>query len=37
VGTFKFSALGPRPDDREISRTIKKTMKDYRRTMKKLA
>ena len=36
-GTITLTPLRPRPSATEISRTIKATMKDYARTMKKLA
>ena len=36
-GTITLTPLRPRPSREEISRTIKSTMKDYARTMKKLA
>ena len=36
-GTITLTPLRPRPSQNEISRTIKSTMKDYARTMKKLA
>jgi antitoxin component of MazEF toxin-antitoxin module len=36
-GTITFTPLRPRPSEGEVSRVIKKTMKDYARTMKKLA
>jgi antitoxin component of MazEF toxin-antitoxin module len=36
-GTITLTPLRPRPSREEISRTIKATMKDYARTMKKLA
>jgi antitoxin component of MazEF toxin-antitoxin module len=36
-GTITLTPLHPRPTQQEISRTIKSTMKDYARTMKKLA
>jgi antitoxin component of MazEF toxin-antitoxin module len=36
-GTITLTPLQPRPTPAEISRTIKATMKDYARTMKKLA
>ena len=36
-GTITLTPLRPRPSAAEISRTIKATMKDYARTMKKLA
>jgi antitoxin component of MazEF toxin-antitoxin module len=36
-GTITLTPLRPRPSPEEISKTIKSTMKDYARTMKKLA
>jgi antitoxin component of MazEF toxin-antitoxin module len=36
-GTITLTPIRPRPSAREISKTIKATMKDYARTMKKLA
>ena len=36
-GTITLTPLRPKPSEAEISRTIKATMKDYSRTMKKLA
>lgn len=36
-GTITLTPLRPRPSRDEISRTIKSTMRDYARTMKKLA
>jgi len=36
-GTITLTPLRPRPSREEISKVIKKTMKDYGRTMKKLA
>ena len=36
-GTITLTPLHPRPSRAEISRIVKSTMKDYRRTMKKLA
>jgi antitoxin component of MazEF toxin-antitoxin module len=36
-GTITITPLRPRPSPEEISRTIKSTMKDYARTMKKLS
>jgi antitoxin component of MazEF toxin-antitoxin module len=36
-GTITLTPLRPRPEQSEISRVIKSTMKDYARTMKKLA
>ncbi len=36
-GTITLTPLHPRPTRDEVSRTIKATMKDYARTMKKLA
>jgi antitoxin component of MazEF toxin-antitoxin module len=36
-GTITITPVRPRPSGRDVSRTIKKTMKDYARTMKKLA
>jgi antitoxin component of MazEF toxin-antitoxin module len=36
-GTITLTPLRARPSREEVSRTIKKTMKDYARTMKKLA
>jgi antitoxin component of MazEF toxin-antitoxin module len=36
-GTITLTPLRPRPSRAEVSRVIKTTMKDYARTMKKLA
>ena len=36
-GTITLTPLRPRPSREEVSRIIKSTMKDYARTMKKLA
>jgi antitoxin component of MazEF toxin-antitoxin module len=36
-GTITLTPIRTRPSRAEISRVIKKTMKDYARTMKKLA
>ena len=36
-GTITITPMRPRPSRQEVSRIIKKTMKDYARTMKKLA
>ena len=36
-GTLTITPLRPKPSRREVSRVIKATMKDYARTMKKLA
>jgi antitoxin component of MazEF toxin-antitoxin module len=36
-GTITITPLRPQPPREEVSRVIKKTMKDYARTMKKLA
>jgi antitoxin component of MazEF toxin-antitoxin module len=36
-GTITITPLNPRPSRAEVSRVIKATMKDYARTMKKLA
>jgi antitoxin component of MazEF toxin-antitoxin module len=36
-GTITLTPLRPRPDRSEVSRVIKAAMKDYARTMKKLA
>jgi antitoxin component of MazEF toxin-antitoxin module len=36
-GTITLTPIRPRPSKQEVSRVIKETMKDYRRTMKKLA
>jgi antitoxin component of MazEF toxin-antitoxin module len=36
-GTITITPVRPRPSEADVSRTIKKTMKDYARTMKKLA
>lgn len=36
-GTITLTPIRARPSRAEISRVIKKTMKDYARTMKKLA
>ena len=36
-GTITVTPLRPRPSSAEISKVIKSTMKDYGRTMKKLA
>ncbi len=36
-GTITLTPLRPRPSPAEVSRVIKATMKDYARTMKKLA
>lgn len=36
-GTITITPLRPQPSREEVSRVIKKTMKDYARTMKKLA
>lgn len=36
-GTITITPINPRPSREEVSRVIKSTMKDYARTMKKLA
>ena len=36
-GTITLTPLRPRPSAGEVSKVIKSTMKDYARTMKKLA
>ena len=36
-GTITITPLRPKPSSDEVSRVIKATMKDYARTMKKLA
>ena len=36
-GTITLTPLHPRPSRAEVSKVIKSTMKDYSRTMKKLA
>jgi antitoxin component of MazEF toxin-antitoxin module len=36
-GTITLTPLRPRPSRAEVSRVIKATMRDYARTMKKLA
>ena len=36
-GTITLTPIRPRPSRQEVSRVIKSTMKDYARTMKKLA
>lgn len=36
-GTITLTPLRPRPSRSEVSKVIKSTMKDYTRTMKKLA
>jgi antitoxin component of MazEF toxin-antitoxin module len=36
-GTITVTPLRPRPSSAEVSKVIKSTMKDYKRTMKKLA
>jgi antitoxin component of MazEF toxin-antitoxin module len=36
-GTLTLTPIRPRPSRREVSKVIKSTMKDYARTMKKLA
>ncbi len=36
-GTITVTPLRPQPAPEDVTRTIRKTMKDYRRTMKKLA
>lgn len=36
-GTITLTPLRPRPSREEVSRVIKATMKDYARTMKRLA
>jgi antitoxin component of MazEF toxin-antitoxin module len=36
-GTITLTPLRPRPSKTEVSRVIQETMKDYARTMKKLA
>jgi len=36
-GTLTLTPIRPRPSRREMSQVIKSTMKDYARTMKKLA
>lgn len=36
-GTITLTPLRPRPSSSEVSRVIRETMKDYARTMKKLA
>jgi antitoxin component of MazEF toxin-antitoxin module len=36
-GTITLTPIRPRPSREEVSKVIKSTMKDYARTMKKLA
>jgi antitoxin component of MazEF toxin-antitoxin module len=36
-GTITLTPIRPGPSREEVSRTIKKTLKDYARTMKRLA
>jgi antitoxin component of MazEF toxin-antitoxin module len=36
-GTLTLTPIRPRPSREEVSRVVKATMKDYSRTMKKLA
>ncbi len=36
-GTITLTPLRPRPSPAEVSKAVKSTMKDYARTMKKLA
>ena len=36
-GTITLTPLRPKPSRADVSRVIKSSMKDYRRTMKKLA
>jgi len=36
-GTITLTPIRPRPSPAEVSRVIKSTMKDYSRTMKRLA
>ena len=36
-GTLTLTPIRPRPSPAEVSKVIKSTMKDYARTMKKLA
>ena len=36
-GTITLTPIRPRPSKQEVSRAVKATMKDYARTMKKLA
>ena len=36
-GTITITPINPRPSREEVSRVIKSTMRDYARTMKKLA
>ena len=36
-GTITLTPIRPRPSQAEVSRVIKATMKDYARTMKRLA
>ena len=36
-GTVTLTPIRPRPSRREVSKIIKSTMRDYARTMKKLA
>ena len=36
-GTITLTPIRPRPSRKEVSQVIKSTMKDYARTMKKLA
>ena len=36
-GTITLTPLRPRPSSAEVSKVIKSTLKDYARTMKKLA
>lgn len=36
-GTITLTPIRPRPSKTDVSRVIKETMKDYARTMKKLA
>ena len=36
-GTITLTPINPRPTPQEVSKVVKATMKDYARTMKKLA
>jgi len=36
-GTLTLTPIRPRPSRQEVSKVIKSTMKDYARTLKKLA
>lgn len=36
-GTLTLTPIRPRPSNQDVSRVIKATLKDYSRTMKKLA